>query len=116
MAEAGSNLVHEAPLRETVQVRLDDGRVLEGRRGSQVLAFLEGLDTGEPVVGAIINGQLRELTYPIEIESTVRPVTMGEADGMRIYRRSLTFLLSAVFDELFPEADLTVDHSVSSGG
>ncbi|NTW09381.1 MAG: nucleoside kinase, partial [Anaerolineaceae bacterium] len=31
-------------------------------------------------------------------------------------RRSVTFLLEAAFDELFPEAILKVDHSVSSGG
>jgi uridine kinase len=41
---------------------------------------------------------------------------MGEPDGMRIYRRSLTFLLAAAFEEMFPGAKLTVDHSVASGG
>jgi uridine kinase len=35
---------------------------------------------------------------------------------MRIYRRSLTFLLECAFVELFPHAFLTIDHSVSSGG
>ena len=69
-----------------------------------------------PIVGAVVNGQLRELTYPIEIESHVRPVTMGEPDGMRIYRRSLIFLLEAAFEELFTEGAIAIDHSVSSGG
>jgi uridine kinase len=41
---------------------------------------------------------------------------MAEPDGMRIYRRSLTFLLAAAFDEVFPGVELYVDHSVSSGG
>jgi uridine kinase len=41
---------------------------------------------------------------------------MGEPDGMLIYRRSLTFLLDAAFDDLYPDAVLTIDHSVSSGG
>ena len=50
--------------------------------------------------GAVVNGQLRELTFPIEIESKVRPVRMSEPDGMRIYRRSLTFLLETAFEEL----------------
>jgi uridine kinase len=91
--------------------------VLEGPRGSQLVVFLEPVSSdGAPVVGAIVNGELRELTYPIEMEARVRPVTMAEADGMRIYRRSLTFLLAAAFEELFPGAGLAVDHSVSSGG
>lgn len=103
--------------RETVQIRLPDGRVLEGPRGSQLAGFLSVIDSpDEPILGAVVNGELRELTYPIEIESRVHPVTMAEADGMRIYRRSLSFLLAAAFEECFPGADLTVDHSISSGG
>jgi uridine kinase len=41
---------------------------------------------------------------------------MGTSDGMLIYRRSLTFLLDTAFEELYPDAILTIDHSVASGG
>ncbi len=117
MAAGTSPAIREADARETVQIHLPDGRVFEGPRGSQLAGFLAGLgQADEPAVGAIVNGELRELTFPIEMESRVRPVTMGEADGMRIYRRSLTFLLAAAFESCFPGAGLTVDHSISSGG
>lgn len=104
--------------RPTVEIHLPDGRVLSGPRGASVGDFLKILEDpkGAPIVGAVVNGELRELNVPILMDAYVRPVTMGEADGMLIYRRSLTFLLSAAFEELFPEADLTIDHSVSSGG
>ncbi|MFV1948785.1 MAG: nucleoside kinase, partial [Anaerolineales bacterium] len=46
----------------------------------------------------------------------VHPITMEDADGMRFYRRSLTFLLESAFHDLHPDAILTVDHSVTSGG
>ncbi|MDF1501058.1 MAG: nucleoside kinase [Anaerolineales bacterium] len=108
--------IREVPRRETVQIILPDDRVLEGPIGDQLESFFSVLKPKAPIVGAIVNNSLRELTYPIEIDSYVRPVTMADPDGMRIYRRSLTFLLAAAFDELFPEAKLTVDHSVSSGG
>ena len=111
-----SSEIHEVQRRETVQIILPDERVLEGPCGDQLATFLSVLKPEAPIVGAIVNNSLRELTYPIEIDSFVRPVTMAEPDGMRIYRRSLTFLLAAAFAELFPEAKLTVDHSVSSGG
>jgi uridine kinase len=109
--------VHAAQLRSTVQIVLPDGRVLEGPRGASLADFLAqpGL-TLAPIVGGVVNGELRELIYPIETEARVRPITMGEADGMRIYRRSLTFLLAAAFEAMFPDRQLTVDHSVSSGG
>lgn len=102
----------------TVQLHLPDGRVLTGPRGATVGDFLEAVKTdfGAPIVAAVINEELHELTYSIEMESNVRPVTMDTADGARIYRRSLVFLLEMAFAELFPEAKLTIDHSLSSGG
>ncbi len=104
--------------RSTIEIHLPDGRVISGPRGSTVEEFFKILAGYEstPIVGAIVNDQLRELTYQLKMDARVIPVTMGEADGMRYYRRSLTFLLESAFHELFPNAFLTIDHSVSSGG
>jgi uridine kinase len=106
------------PPRPTVEIHLPDGRVISGPRGASVGSFMELIKDQilNPIVGAIVNYQLRELTYPIQMESFVQPVTMNDADGMRFYRRSLTFLLETAFSQLFPNAVLTIDHSVISGG
>lgn len=105
-------------IRPTVEVELTDGRVISGPRGASVGDFLANIAEADqaPIIGAVVNAQLRELTFKITRDSTVRPVTMGEADGMRIYRRSLTFLLESSFSKIFPDAGLRIDHSVSSGG
>jgi uridine kinase len=103
---------------DLVQIHLPDGRTLEGPRGLCAAEFLKKIeaDLPAPVVGVVINGELHELTYPINMEARVRAVTMADSDGARIYRRSLTFVLGAAFSNLFPEASLFVDHSVASGG
>jgi uridine kinase len=104
--------------RSSVEIQLPNGQVIAGPRNAPVGQFLKIIEDKNlpPVVGAVVNGELRELTFPIKMDSAVVPVTMGDADGMRIYRRSLTFLLEAAFETLFPGAILTVDHSVASGG
>jgi uridine kinase len=102
--------------RSSVEIHLADGRVLSGPRGAKVGEFLQALEHDSELVAAVVNGDLRELTYPINIESRVIPVTMSDPDGARIYRRSLTFLLEMAFNDLFPDAVLYVDHSVASGG
>ena len=117
MTQTADSSIEETKARPTVQIHLPEGRVLEAERGLQLADFLRDEDQDPaPIVGAIVNGELRELIYPIEMESNVRPVTMAEEDGMRIYRRSLTFLLAAAFEELFSEARLDVEHSVAHGG
>jgi uridine kinase len=102
----------------TVEVHLPDGKVLRGPRGAALERFLRTLPDADdpPIVGAVVNGELRELTYPMKMEAKVRPVRMSDADGALIYRRSLVFLMETAFDQCFPQATLTVDHSVSSGG
>ncbi len=104
--------------RSSVEIQLPDGRVVTGPRDAPVGQFLKLIEDQKtpPIVGAVVNGELRELTFPIKMDLAVMPITMGDADGMRIYRRSLTFLLEAAFETLFPGAILTVDHSVASGG
>jgi uridine kinase len=104
--------------RPTVEVHLPDGRVLCGPRNAPLGEFLKALPevNDPPIVGAIVNGALRELTHPIRMDSQVTPVTMDSADGMRIYRRSLVFLMETAFDRLFHDAELKVEHSIFSGG
>jgi len=104
--------------RTTVEIVLPDGRVYTGRRGSTLAEILKVLPEWDnpPIMGAVVNGELRELTTTIEMDARVRLVTMKDDDGARIYRRSITFLLESAFEELFPDLLMTLDHSVSAGG
>ena len=104
--------------RETVELILEDGRVITGPRGASLESFVQAVQADEDamVVGAILDGNLRELTFPVKRDASARLLTLKDADGARIYRRSLTFLLEVAFSRCFPQAKLTIDHSVSSGG
>ena len=105
--------------RASVELHLPDGRVLCGPRSTPVGSFLKALpewNPHDPIVGAVVNGELRELTHPISMDSRVRLVKMSDPDGSGIYRRSVTFLLVTAFEEIFPAADIAIDHSMSSGG
>jgi uridine kinase len=102
--------------RPEVEVQFSDGRVVAGRRGATIGEFLRPLQSPVPVVAAVVDHELRELTFAIERDATAQPVTTSDADGARIYRRSLNFLLEAAFADLHPHARLTIDHSISFGG
>lgn len=73
-------------------------------------------DSPVPVIAALVNGELRELTYQMWSDARVDPVFLSDSDGVRIYRRSLSFLLVTVVRELFPEAQIFVDHTLPFGG
>jgi uridine kinase len=112
--------VRPARPRDTAQVRFADGRIYEAPLWTPLEAYVNAAGADRPwrspIVAALIDDELRELTYHIEKDVEVTPLGMDDRDGSRIYRRSLTFLLVVAARELFPEARISVDHSVTFGG
>jgi uridine kinase len=104
--------------RETAQVRLPGGQTLEAAVGTSLEQYIQaGSDSGPvPVMAALVNGELRELTYPVWSDARVDPVLLSDSDGVRIYRRSLSFLLVTAVRELFPQVQVFVDHTLPFGG
>ena len=64
----------------------------------------------------MLNGRLRELTAPLTEDGDLVPVTTAESDGVRIYRRSLSFLLMTAAAEVFPGVEVSIEHSASTIG
>jgi uridine kinase len=104
--------------RSTVQVRLDDGRILEGPVGTALETFVARIRQPEepPIVAALVDGELRELTFAIVKDVDVRLLSNATSDGKRIYQRSLTLLMLAAVRELYPEARITIEHAVTMTG
>jgi uridine kinase len=104
--------------RTTAQVRFDTGGTFEAPKGTPLEAFVQAASLGRPtpIVAALVNGELRELTYPIKTDAEVIPISMAASDGMRIYQRSLSFVLVVAARELFPEARIVVEHSLTLNG
>ncbi len=104
--------------RKTVLARFNDGRIFEAPVGTPLESFIRAAynDSPVPIVAGLINCKLHELTYPVTHDVEVTPLSTGQSDGFRIYRRSLTFLLVVGMHELFPDAQVYVDHSLTFGG
>ncbi|MCC7360047.1 MAG: nucleoside kinase [Anaerolineales bacterium] len=110
--------IHLSQPRATVQARLPDGRVFEAPPGTPLAEILRAAARpGEaPLAAAIVNRKLAELALPLTVDADVQPVTLAATDGMRIYRRSLVFLLVTAAKELYPEAGVFVEHAAAAAG
>lgn len=67
------------------------------------------------VCGALVNNKLKELSFAVVKSKTVEFVDMIHPDGRRMYIRSLLFVFYAAVNELFPEANMSVEHGISNG-
>ena len=114
----GAPQVKPASPRQTVQVRFPNGELYEAPVGTSLEEFIRAarLNHATSIVAALVDGRLRELTWPVTRDVEVTPLSMATGDGMRIYRRSLCFLLIVAARELFPQTRISIDHSLTLGG
>ncbi len=113
-----AGLVTPAEPRKEALVTFPDGTILSAPLGTPLEEYFRAwhaMKGGDRPIAALVENELRELTIPVERDMTVEPVTMRSSDGGRIYRRSLVFLLVVAAAELFPEAQVVVDHSLPTG-
>ena len=68
-----------------------------------------------PVVLGSINGKLLELTAPLEEEGNFEVLDIRKNIAMRVYVRTLQFVLIKAVLALFPEATITIEHAISKG-
>lgn len=89
-------------------------------------SFPKGITLGEiasqlniklqlPVIGALVNNKLRELTYDLYKPKTIRFIDMTHPIGYRMYARSLAFIMFKALADLWPQARLRIEHSVAKG-
>ena len=79
------------------------------------IAETQNIRLSHPILGAMVNNQVRELSFEIYNPKTIEFIDITHKEGMRMYIRGLSFLLYAATRELFPGARLRIDHSVSKG-
>ena len=110
-----SPIVPGAP-RTAFQARFPDGRIFEAPPGTPIQDVIDAAlgAVDPPVVGAIVNGRLRELVYPLTEDASITPLDTSTSDGVRIYRRSLAFLLLVAVDETFPGTEVYIEHSATT--
>lgn len=66
-------------------------------------------------LAAYVDGELRELTYRPKEGEKISWIDLSQADGLRIYQRSLLFLFYIAMRECFPDNELYVLYSLSRG-
>ncbi len=101
----------------SVTVTLEDGQKIKCLMGTPVKAVIPSLKapSGLDYIGALVNNDVVSISYPLEVDSTVKLLTLADSHGQRIYRRSICFLLAKTIREIFPSAHFSVEHSLGNG-
>jgi uridine kinase len=72
-------------------------------------------DPGDRILAVKLNNQVIPLSFRLEINGVLEPVSLNSVEGAAVYRRSLAFLLALAAWELFPGRSLRIGHSLGNG-
>jgi len=75
----------------------------------------EQIELPYPVLGALVNNQVRWLNYQIHKPCRIDFFDITSSYGNAMYNRSLYFILYKAVKTIFPEAKLNILHSISGG-
>ena len=67
-----------------------------------------------PVLGANFNNEYRRLDFVLKEEGKLELVDASTKGGMKIYRRTLIFIMSKAFEKLYPEIKIRVNYQLSN--
>ena len=93
---------------ESIHIKLPDGSTKEVPKGTTALDVAKSISPrlADASLAAKSNGDLIDLTRPLEKDTDLRLLTDKDPEALEVYRHSSAHLLAAAVLELFPETKL----------
>ena len=65
------------------------------------------------VIAAKFNNEYQNLNYELEEDGTVELIDISQTEGMKIYKRTLVYIMGKAFQECYPNAMITVNYQLN---
>lgn len=100
-----------------IKVIIDPGVELDLESGTTLLQLCDDYSSlhSAAIIAAKVDNDIRELGFELVEDCRVKFIDLKDEDGMRIYRRSLYFILMKAAHDLFPDRRVIISHAVSKG-
>ncbi len=105
------------PQTEMIELRLPDGSVRSEAAGITGADLAAQISRGlaKNAIAVEVDGELWDLTRPIQADCAVRIVTVGEDDGLYVLRHSTAHVMAQAVTELFPGVQLAIGPPIADG-
>jgi threonyl-tRNA synthetase len=102
---------------ESITITLPDGSQQPHPIGTKPIDIAKAISPrlADDAVVARINGDLYDLTRPLDHDATLQVLTSKNPDALQVYRHSTAHLLAAAVLELFPETKLGIGPPTETG-
>ncbi|GAA6513563.1 threonine--tRNA ligase [Phocea massiliensis] len=100
-----------------INITLKDGVAKEYQAPITPIEIAKDLSAGlaKAACAAKVNGELRDLRFPIESDANVSILTFEDAEGKKAFWHTSAHVLAQAVQHLYPEAKLTIGPAVDNG-
>ena len=98
-------------------IKLPDGKIIKFEKhinGFQLAEKISKSLTKDACIMSV-NGELRDLSYEIKKDSSVKIITFKDKDGLEVVRHDAAHLLAMSVQELFPGTQVTIGPVIENG-
>ena len=101
----------------SINVRLPDGSTLPVEPGTRPIDVARSISPrlADAAIVARVNGQLYDLTRPLDQDADLQILTTKDPESLEVYRHSTSHLMAAAVLELFPETKLGIGPPIENG-
>ena len=96
------------------KVILPQGETVEAA-GVSLHELLEGRGLADEVVGALHDGELRDIRDPLPTEGEVRALTLSDPEALEILRHTAAHVMAQAVQRLFPGTKLAIGPAIRDG-
>ncbi|MDL2059216.1 threonine--tRNA ligase [Mesosutterella sp. AGMB02718] len=100
-----------------IEITLPDGskRQYEGAQTVAQIAASIGAGLARAAIAGRVDGQLVDLSTPVDHSAAVSIVTASDEDGLQIIRHSTAHLMAQAVKQLYPSVQVTIGPAIENG-
>jgi len=100
-----------------IKITLKDGSVREYNEGITIKEVAESISAGlaRVALAGEVNGEVKDLSYPLENDCTLNLLTFDDEGGRDAYRHTTSHILAQAVKRLYPDAKLAIGPAIENG-
>ena len=100
-----------------IKIELKDGSLKEFESGVRAIDVANSISEGlaRAIVGAKINGEVKDLKTPINDDAKLEFVKFEDKDGKEVFWHTSTHVMAQAIKRLYPEAKLAIGPAIENG-
>src|SRR6476646_7111428 len=100
-----------------IEITLPDGSKQSVAAETRPIDIARGISPrlADAAIAAKVNGEMFDLTRPIEQDASLQILTARDSESLEVYRHSTAHLLAAAVLELYPETQLGIGPPIENG-